>query len=54
MDYKERAQQWKWIGVGRDSDPELTSLFRYWLQHKDDVTVDGLDATQGSPPPPKA
>ncbi|CAL1539986.1 unnamed protein product [Lymnaea stagnalis] len=53
VDYKERAQQWKWIGVGRDTDPELTSLFRYWLQHKDDVTVDGLDSAQGSPPPPK-
>uniref|UniRef100_A0A2C9K0B7 DEUBAD domain-containing protein n=1 Tax=Biomphalaria glabrata TaxID=6526 RepID=A0A2C9K0B7_BIOGL len=54
VDYKERAQQWKWIGIGRDSDPELSSLFRYWLQHKDDVTVDGVDSTQGSPPPPKA
>ncbi|CAG5123590.1 unnamed protein product, partial [Candidula unifasciata] len=54
VDYKERAQQWNWIGVGRDSDPELTSLFRYWLQHKDEVNVDGIDTVQGSPPPPKA
>ncbi|KAH9523125.1 hypothetical protein Btru_065882 [Bulinus truncatus] len=54
VDYKERAQQWKWIGIGRDSDPELSALFRYWLQHKDDVTVDGVDSVQGSPPPPKA
>ncbi|XP_052281775.1 nuclear factor related to kappa-B-binding protein-like isoform X2 [Dreissena polymorpha] len=49
LDYKERTQQWQWIGMGRDSDEALDRLCAYWLKHKDDVgevIVDG----QESPP----
>ena len=53
LELKDRTGHYKWIGVGRDGDSELTSLFRHWLQHKDDVSVD-IDTSQGSPPPPKA
>ena len=53
-EYKERGQLWRWLGLGRDGDLELSGLFRHWLQHKDDVCVDGgLDSLQGDPPPPK-
>lgn len=54
LDYKERAQQWKWIGAGRDSNPQLAVLFRHWLKHKNAEPVDGLGASQGSPPPVRA
>nr|KAG5696273.1 hypothetical protein BaRGS_019975 [Batillaria attramentaria] len=42
LDYKERAQQWKWIGAGRDSNQQLAVLFRHWLKHKNAEPVDGL------------
>ncbi|XP_076467906.1 uncharacterized protein LOC143298812 isoform X2 [Babylonia areolata] len=51
LDYKERAQQWKWIGAGRDSNQQLSPLFRHWLKHKNSLPVDSLNSTQGSPPP---
>ncbi|KAK7482554.1 hypothetical protein BaRGS_00026155, partial [Batillaria attramentaria] len=51
LDYKERAQQWKWIGAGRDSNQQLAVLFRHWLKHKNAEPVDGLGVSQGSPPP---
>ena len=51
LDYKERAQQWKWIGAGRDSNSQLSPLFRHWLKHKNTTPVDGLSSSQGSPPP---
>lgn len=54
VEHKDRAQVWKWIAFGRDSDPELTPLFRHWLQHKDDVKVESKEGAPGSPPPPKA
>ncbi|XP_067662843.1 nuclear factor related to kappa-B-binding protein-like [Haliotis asinina] len=54
LDYKERAQQWKWIGMGRDTETELAPLFQHWMRNKDNVMADGLDSSQGSPPPPRA
>ncbi|KAL8581008.1 hypothetical protein ACOMHN_048042 [Nucella lapillus] len=51
LDYKERAQQWKWIGAGRDSNQQLSPLFRHWLKHKNSMPVDSLSSSQGSPPP---
>lgn len=53
VDYKERAQQWKWIGAGRDSNMHLAPLFRHWMKHKDAAPVNGLTTGQGSPPPVK-
>lgn len=53
LDYKERAQQWKWIGAGRDSNQHLAPLFYHWMKHKDAVCLDGLGAGQGSPSPVK-
>ncbi|XP_041030137.1 nuclear factor related to kappa-B-binding protein isoform X3 [Carcharodon carcharias] len=31
----ERGQQWKWIGSGRDSEKEVTSLCQLWFEVKD-------------------
>lgn len=54
LDYKEKQQQWQWIGAGRDSDTQVLALCQHWLQHREDVAMDALEATQGSPPPPKS
>ncbi|KAJ8298010.1 hypothetical protein KUTeg_024541 [Tegillarca granosa] len=54
VDYKERAQQWRWIGAGRDSDDKLNNLCKQWLANKKDKTSDSGDLGQGSPPPPRA
>ncbi|XP_060084113.1 nuclear factor related to kappa-B-binding protein-like isoform X2 [Ylistrum balloti] len=54
VDYKERAQQWRWIGVGRDSDETLQELFKYWSSNKKESTTDLNDSGQGSPPPPRS
>lgn len=51
LDYKEKQQQWQWIGAGRDSDMQSLALCQHWLQGQ--VAPDALDASQGSPPPPK-
>lgn len=51
LDYKERAQQWHWIGVGRDSDENLLRWCNHWLKHKGEVSELIVDASQGSPPP---
>ena len=51
LDYKERAQQWHWIGFGRDSDDVLTKWCDHWLKHKEEVAELIVDSSQGSPPP---
>ena len=51
LDYKERAQQWHWIGVGRDSDVNLIHWCDHWLQHKGDGAELIIDPGQRSPPP---
>ncbi|CAN7984586.1 unnamed protein product [Ixodes hexagonus] len=53
LDYKEKQQQWQWIGAGRDSDLQSQALCDHWLQGREQVATDALDASQGSPPPPK-
>lgn len=35
VDYKEKNQQWQWIGVSRDSDEVLLSLNQEWLEELD-------------------
>ncbi|XP_054719703.1 nuclear factor related to kappa-B-binding protein-like [Uloborus diversus] len=53
LDYKEKQQQWQWIGSGRDSDEQMFDLCQQWLESKDDVSSDILETSQGSPPPPR-
>lgn len=53
LDYKERAQQWKWIGQGRDVDEQLGQLCKYWLSNKDEKHADTQESNPGSPPPPR-
>lgn len=38
VDFKERPQQWKWIGASRDSDEELEPLCGDWLRVKGELT----------------
>lgn len=52
LDYKEKQQQWQWIGAGRDSDTQTYALCQHWLQGRE--PMDALEASQGSPPPPKS
>ncbi|XP_077484243.1 nuclear factor related to kappa-B-binding protein isoform X2 [Amblyomma americanum] len=52
LDYKEKQQQWQWIGAGRDSDIQTQALCQHWLQGRE--PMDALEASQGSPPPPKS
>lgn len=54
LDYKERAQQWRWIGTGRDSDDMLATLCHNWLTHKDEVDELVVDMNQGTPPPARS
>ncbi|KAK3610163.1 hypothetical protein CHS0354_039947 [Potamilus streckersoni] len=54
LDYKERAQQWRWIGVGRDSDEQLSQLYKHWLQFRTEVSDYSLDGREGSPPPARS
>ncbi|GFU28334.1 nuclear factor related to kappa-B-binding protein [Nephila pilipes] len=53
LDYKEKQQQWQWIGSGRDSDEQMYDLCQQWLDSKDDISCDILETSQGSPPPPR-
>ncbi|XP_035218985.1 nuclear factor related to kappa-B-binding protein-like [Stegodyphus dumicola] len=53
LDYKEKQQQWQWIGSGRDSDEQMYGLCQQWLESKDDISWDILETSQGSPPPPR-
>ena len=51
LDYKERAQQWHWIGAGRDSDEHLNPLCDHWIKHKGELAEMNMDSGQGSTPP---
>ncbi|CAI9731518.1 Hypothetical predicted protein [Octopus vulgaris] len=53
IDYKERAQQWRWIGNGRDADDELGQLCKFWLQKKDGKLNENPENNQGTTPPPR-
>ena len=53
VDYKERAQQWRWIGSGRDSDDILAPLCKHWLENKDELSLDVGDRADAATPPPR-
>ncbi|XP_013784419.1 nuclear factor related to kappa-B-binding protein-like, partial [Limulus polyphemus] len=53
LDYKEKQQQWQWIGAGRDSDKQLCALCQQWQENLGDVSTEALESAQGSPPPPR-
>ncbi|KAI1301600.1 Nuclear factor related to kappa-B-binding protein [Halotydeus destructor] len=51
VDYKEKNQQWQWIGNGRDPDSVLLQLWNDWASDKDSHTSAGLmDPSQPIPP----
>lgn len=52
VDYKDRAQQWRWIGAERDSDEKLAEIFKFWILNKKDADPDHNEGGQ-SPPPPR-
>ena len=41
-DFKDRIQQWKWIGSGRDSDDTLKILCDHFLATRRDIVVSSL------------
>eukprot|EP00117_Sycon_ciliatum_P015660 scpid69541/ scgid4692/ Nuclear factor related to kappa-B-binding protein; DNA-binding protein R kappa-B; INO80 complex subunit G len=49
-DFKDRIQQWKWIGHGRDSDTALKALCDHFLATRRDIVEPDLG--EKSPPPP--
>lgn len=51
LDYREKQQNWQWIGAGRDTDDHLNPLCQHWLENKDELGLDSLESCQGSPPP---
>ena len=54
VDYKEKNQQWQWIGDGRDRDQQLVPLCDQWIKNKDDDPTAGLVTfSQALPPPAK-
>ncbi|CAG2101773.1 unnamed protein product [Medioppia subpectinata] len=54
VDYKEKNQQWQWIGGGRDRDQELIPLSDQWIKNKDEDPTAGLiNFSQTLPPPAK-
>ncbi|ERL94407.1 hypothetical protein D910_11686, partial [Dendroctonus ponderosae] len=60
MEYKLNLDVYQWIGAGRDSDPLLSNLCNFWLQHRTEskmmkpleVELDIADK-DGTPPPPR-
>ena len=54
VDYKEKNQQWQWIGGGRDRDQQLAPLCEQWMKNKDeDPTASLITFSQALPPPAK-
>ncbi|RWS05519.1 nuclear factor related to kappa-B-binding protein-like protein [Dinothrombium tinctorium] len=52
VDYKEKNQQWQWIGIERDNDDVLFSLCKEWTEEKDKNSSTSLmDPSQPIPPP---
>ena len=49
VDYKEKNQQWQWIGQGRDLDSVLVSMAKEWLSEKD-RSSSVIDPSQPIPP----
>lgn len=49
VDYKEKNQQWQWIGVDRDSDEVLIRICKEWTAEKDRNSA-VIDPSQPIPP----
>ncbi|XP_078055360.1 nuclear factor related to kappa-B-binding protein [Mustelus asterias] len=50
----ERGQQWKWIGSGRDSEKEMTSLCQLWFEVKDQTyPKESEELADITPPTPR-
>jgi hypothetical protein len=49
LDFKERAQQWQWIGAGRDGDAALHPLYQFWLRME---TAGDASTREGTATPP--
>ena len=49
VDYKEKNQQWQWIGQDRDSDDVLSLMCKEWLNEKD-RNSSVIDPSQPIPP----
>uniref|UniRef100_UPI00358F5CFD nuclear factor related to kappa-B-binding protein-like isoform X3 n=1 Tax=Myxine glutinosa TaxID=7769 RepID=UPI00358F5CFD len=49
VDFRERSQQWKWIGSGRDSNSELGILCQLWLEVRDQGLAKEADDNDLSP-----
>ncbi|XP_072342951.1 nuclear factor related to kappa-B-binding protein isoform X2 [Scyliorhinus torazame] len=50
----ERGQQWKWIGSGRDSEKEITSLCQLWFEVKDQTfPKESEELADITPPTPR-
>ncbi|XP_046876511.1 nuclear factor related to kappa-B-binding protein isoform X1 [Hypomesus transpacificus] len=39
VEFKDRSQQWKWIGPSVDGEKDLSALFQLWVDSKDMVVV---------------
>ncbi|XP_013413602.1 nuclear factor related to kappa-B-binding protein-like [Lingula anatina] len=50
VDFKERAQIWKWIGQGHDNDAYLTMLCTHWLEQRKQSILESGDANDEVPP----
>ncbi|XP_061406809.1 nuclear factor related to kappa-B-binding protein [Lethenteron reissneri] len=53
VDYKDRLQQWKWIGGGRDSNGEMEVLCQLWLETKDQSRSKEREEGEILPPTPR-
>ncbi|CAH1796308.1 unnamed protein product [Owenia fusiformis] len=54
IDYKERAQQWKWIGQGRDHDDDMDQYFHRWLETNPEAGQDEADNSVTAVPPARS
>lgn len=54
VDYKEKNQQWQWIGKDRDSDLDLIPLCDEWIKCRDEDSSMGLMSLSQSIPPAKS
>uniref|UniRef100_UPI00398ECD8A nuclear factor related to kappa-B-binding protein isoform X2 n=1 Tax=Pristiophorus japonicus TaxID=55135 RepID=UPI00398ECD8A len=51
---RERGQHWKWIGSGRDSEKEMSSLCQLWFEVKDQTfSKESEDLPDITPPTPR-
>ncbi|XP_064424745.1 nuclear factor related to kappa-B-binding protein isoform X3 [Latimeria chalumnae] len=54
VDYREKTQQWKWIGPGQDAEKDISALCQLWLETKDQsFGKEGEEPTDAIPPTPR-